>query len=57
LTHGTRAPPRAVDLWQTLGFEIVGTVPKAFRQRERGLVDVYGDASLLDDIELNDRLA
>jgi Acetyltransferase (GNAT) family len=32
---------RAVDLWQTMGFAIVGTVPKAFRHRELGLVDVH----------------
>jgi L-amino acid N-acyltransferase YncA len=31
----------AVALWRKLGFEIVGTLPKAFRHRERGLVDAY----------------
>jgi L-amino acid N-acyltransferase YncA len=31
----------AVALWQKLGFQIVGTVPKAFRHAEQGLVDVY----------------
>jgi len=31
----------AVALWQKMGFAIVGTVPKAFRHRERGLVDLY----------------
>jgi L-amino acid N-acyltransferase YncA len=31
----------AVRLWRKLGFDIVGTVPRAFRHRERGLVDVY----------------
>lgn len=31
----------AVALWQKMGFAIVGTVPKAFRHRELGLVDIY----------------
>lgn len=31
----------AVNLWQKLGFKIVGTVPQAFRHVELGLVDVY----------------
>ena len=31
----------AVDLWKSLGFEIVGTIPKAFDHAEQGLVDVY----------------
>ena len=31
----------AVRLWQRLGFEIVGTLPKAFRHAELGLVDAY----------------
>ena len=31
----------AVVLWQKLGFAIVGTIPKAFRHREFGLVDAY----------------
>lgn len=35
----TNAP--AVALYRKLGFEIVGTLPKAFRHRERGLVDAY----------------
>ena len=43
---------RAVALWQKLGFEIVGRVPKAFRHSERGLVDVYVMHRFLDDIEL-----
>jgi len=44
----------AVGLWQKLGFEIVGTVPKAFQHCERGLVDVYVMHRSLDDIEAND---
>jgi ribosomal protein S18 acetylase RimI-like enzyme len=32
---------RAVALWQSLGFEIVGTLPQVFDHPERGLVDAY----------------
>ena len=32
---------RAVRLWESLGFHIVGTIPEAFRYRELGLVDAY----------------
>jgi len=31
----------AIHLWQQLGFEIVGTLPGAFRHPARGYVDVY----------------
>jgi len=31
----------AVRLWQKLGYEIVGTLPRAFRHPQAGLVDVY----------------
>ena len=31
----------AIRLWQDLGFEIVGTLPRAFRHPEKGYVDVY----------------
>lgn len=31
---------RAVRLWQSLGFEIVGRLPGAFRHPEHGYVDV-----------------
>ena len=31
----------AVRLWQSMGFEIVGTLPKVFRHKELGLVDAY----------------
>jgi L-amino acid N-acyltransferase YncA len=31
----------AVSLWKSLGFEIVGTLPKVFRHRQLGLVDAY----------------
>jgi ribosomal protein S18 acetylase RimI-like enzyme len=32
---------RAVRLWQSFGFEIVGRLPGAFQHAARGLVDVY----------------
>lgn len=41
----------AVALWQRLGFTIVGTLPKAFRHRELGLVDAYVMFRTLDDVE------
>ena len=31
----------AVRLWQRLGFDIVGTIPKAFDHRQLGYVDAY----------------
>lgn len=31
----------AVNLWQQLGFKIVGTLPDAFRHSEKGFVDAY----------------
>lgn len=35
----TNAP--AVELYKKLGFAIVGSLPKAFRHQQLGLVDVY----------------
>ncbi|MGF1491107.1 MAG: GNAT family N-acetyltransferase [Microcoleaceae cyanobacterium] len=32
---------RAVQLWQKLGFEIVGTIPKGFQHQTLGLVDIF----------------
>lgn len=32
---------RAVRLWKRLGFEVVGTLPRAFRHQRLGLVDAY----------------
>lgn len=32
---------RAVDLWTSHGFEIVGTLPEAFRHPAQGFVDAY----------------
>ncbi|MFM2482206.1 N-acetyltransferase family protein [Celerinatantimonas sp. YJH-8] len=31
----------AIQLWQTLGFRIVGTIPKGYRHGRLGLVDSY----------------
>ena len=42
----------AVALWRRIGFSIVGTLPKAFRHRELGYVDVYVMYRFLDDIEI-----
>lgn len=40
----------AVSLWQRLGFNIVGTLPKAYRHQELGLVDAFVMYRYLDDI-------
>lgn len=42
----------AIKLWKDLGFEIVGTLPKAFNHMELGLVDAYVMYRFLDDIEV-----
>jgi ribosomal protein S18 acetylase RimI-like enzyme len=31
----------AVQLWRSLGFEILATIPQAFRHPERGLVGLH----------------
>jgi ribosomal protein S18 acetylase RimI-like enzyme len=31
----------AVKLWEKLGFDIIGTIPKAYKHARRGLVDSY----------------
>lgn len=41
----------AVSLWQTLGFSIVGTLPKAFFDQRMGYVDAYVMYRLLDDTQ------
>ena len=40
---------KAVGLWQSLGFTIVGTLPKAFDHIEDGLVDAHIMYKILDD--------
>jgi L-amino acid N-acyltransferase YncA/8-oxo-dGTP pyrophosphatase MutT (NUDIX family) len=44
---------RAVDLWQRLGFRIVGTLPRAFRHGTLGLVDALVMYRELNDILLS----
>ena len=39
----------AVALWRKLGFAIVGTLPKAYRHRDLGLVDAYVMHRFLED--------
>ena len=39
----------AARLWQKLGFEIVGTIPKAFHHPDRGYVGAYVMFKWLDD--------
>jgi len=39
---------RAVALWESLGFRIIGTIPEAFRHRELGLVDAHVMHRFLD---------
>lgn len=39
--HVVSANVRAVALWQRLGFEIVGTLPKAFNHPVHGFVDSF----------------
>lgn len=41
----------AVALWKNLGFEIVGTLPKAYRHRELGFVDAFVMYRFLDEID------
>lgn len=41
----------AVDLWQSLGFAIVGTLPGAYRHGSLGYVDAYVMFRTLDSIE------
>jgi ribosomal protein S18 acetylase RimI-like enzyme len=41
----------AVTLWKRLGFEIVGTIPKAFQHRQLGLVDAFVMYRFLDDVD------
>lgn len=42
----------AVALWQKLGFDIVGTLPKAYRHQTLGYVDAYVMYRFLDDIDI-----
>lgn len=40
---------KAVALWQSLGFKIIGTMPQGYRHARHGLVDVYMMHRFLDD--------
>ena len=31
----------AIELWKDMGFEIIGTLPMAFKHKEKGLVDAH----------------
>ena len=42
----------AVALWKKLGFDIVGTLPRAFNHQKLGYVDAYVMYRFLDDIEV-----
>jgi 8-oxo-dGTP diphosphatase len=44
---------RAVELWQRLGFRVVGTLPRVFRHGTLGLVDALVMYRELDDIPLS----
>lgn len=40
---------KAVALWQSLGFKIIGTMPQGYRHERHGLVDVYMMHRFLDE--------
>ncbi|MCW3059039.1 MAG: GCN5-related N-acetyltransferase [Capsulimonas sp.] len=44
------ANERAISLWKSLGFSIVGVIPKAFRHARLGLVDAYVMHRFLHDV-------
>lgn len=41
---------KAVALWQSLGFNIIGTMPQGYRHARHGLVDVYMMHRFLDNV-------
>lgn len=41
---------KAVALWQSLGFKIIGTMPQGYRHERHGLVDVYMMHRFLDEV-------
>ena len=41
---------KAVALWQSLGFAIIGTMPQGYRHARHGLVDVYMMHRFLDNL-------
>lgn len=40
----------AVELWQKMGFKIIGTAPKSYRHAKHGFVDVYIMHRFLDGV-------
>lgn len=42
---------KAVALWQSLGFTIIGTMPQGYRHARHGLVDVYMMHRFLDNLD------
>ncbi len=42
---------KAVALWQSLGFKIIGSMPQGYRHSRHGLVDVYMMHRFLDEVE------
>lgn len=40
----------AVELWQSMGFTIIGVSPKSYRHKQHGLVDIYIMHRFLDDV-------
>jgi len=42
---------KAVALWQSLGFAIIGTMPQGYRHSRHGLVDVYMMHRFLDEVK------
>jgi L-amino acid N-acyltransferase YncA len=41
----------AVNLWQAMGFKIIGISPKSYDHKQHGLVDIYIMHRFLDDVE------
>lgn len=41
---------KAVALWQSLGFKIIGVMPQGYRHSRHGLVDVYMMHRFLDEV-------
>jgi L-amino acid N-acyltransferase YncA len=42
---------KAVALWQSLGFKIIGSMPQGYRHSRHGLVDVYMMHRFLDEVK------
>lgn len=42
----------AVNLWQSLGFKIIGISPKSYKHAQLGYVDIFIMHRFLDDIEV-----